>query len=108
MATSIFARAARPCANAARARNGGAKPRLTRAKAPSLSNTRREIMSGTPQLFPLKLRRPERERDHLRRARRLFDRRARRLRRVATQHRRDQPTTVDSGLCTLDCRAIQL
>jgi hypothetical protein len=45
-------RRAPPAASAVRARNDGAKPRLTSARLPFFRNTRREtIMTSLPQLF---------------------------------------------------------
>ena len=41
----LLGAAERPCANAVRARNDGANPRLTSAKPPFFKNTLREIMS---------------------------------------------------------------
>src|SRR5947209_5288596 len=106
---SVLVRVERPCASAVRARNDGAKPTLTRANVPFFKNTRREIMSvaSTGMSTPLKFRCAERERHHLRCARRLLDRRASCLRRVAAEHRLDQAATPDWRLATLDNYSIQ-
>src|SRR2546422_1822264 len=116
IAISSFARAERPWANAVRARNDGAKPRLTTANAPFLRNTRRDViicdLRGAAEAAPyvrrstsLELRRAESERDHLRRARGLLDRRSSRLRHISAEHRIDERPTFDFRLLILDCRA---
>src|SRR6516165_12168993 len=51
IAMSCFARPL-PCAYAVRARNDGAKPRLTRANAPFFRKTRRDVIASQP-LCPL-------------------------------------------------------
>src|SRR5437899_2976601 len=58
---SCFARPRGPCAYAVRARNDGAKPRLTSANAPSLRKARRENIISSAALLPLKCRRAKRD-----------------------------------------------
>src|SRR5439155_24673767 len=100
---SCLARAERPCANAVRARNDGAKPTLTRAKAPFLRKILREIISSHPwRSTSLKFRRAEGERRHLRRRRRLRHRTPRRLRHVVSEHGSRKSLTVDLRLKTVD------
>src|SRR5262245_7015717 len=61
---SCLARRPVPAANAVRARNDGAKPSVTSAKAPFFRNTRLEVM-GPARSALLKLWRSQRERDAL-------------------------------------------
>ena len=61
---SCFDRRVAPAANAVRARNDGAKPRLTSANAPFFRKTRREMSSDLRSYRRLlKFRRPERQRE---------------------------------------------
>src|SRR5580765_8931561 len=93
IAMSRFARAAPPAANAVRARNEGANPRLTRANAPFLTKTLREVMISSKLQAAscklksaisssLKFRRAQRQRGHLLGARRFRDGGARGVRDV--------------------------
>src|SRR5712691_11236330 len=106
---SCLARAERPCANAVRARNDGAKPTLTRANAPFLRKILREIISSHPcRSRSLKFRRAEGERRHMRRSHRLRYRTPRRLRDLVAQHHPRERLTVDRRPATVDDDAWQL
>src|SRR5262245_14441724 len=86
IAISCFVLREAPAANAVRARNDGAKPRLTRANAPFFRKILREVMF----LPSLKFRRAKEQCDPLRRRRGLAGRRERCLRDVARERSFDR------------------